>query len=116
MRKAYWEIMDKVEVTEEMRNRVLGNLAAQSQKPPAKIVKFPVWKGIASIAACFVLLLVGGVVIRNVTTVDPDLSGEYVANPVAQIVECSSIEELSQTAGFSVEELHALPFAVQSTS
>lgn len=116
MRKAYREIMDKVEVTEEMRNRVLGNLAAQSQKPPAKIVKFPVWKGIASIAACFVLLLVGGVVIRNVTTVDPDLSGEYVANPVAQIVACSSIEELSQTAGFSVEELHALPFAVQSTS
>lgn len=116
MRKAYREIMDKVEVTEEMRNRILGNLAAQSQKSTSKIVKFPVWKGIASIAACFVLLLVGGVVIRNVTTVEPDLSGEYVENPVGEIVECSSIEELSQTAGFPVEELHALPFTVQSTS
>ena len=43
--KAYDEIMDKIEVTPEMRRRVLARVQAEDIVPvKPKVVRFPAWK------------------------------------------------------------------------
>ena len=48
--KSYQEIMEHIEVTDEMRDRILQNLTVEIEKPPRKVVTFPV-KKLLSVAA-----------------------------------------------------------------
>lgn len=119
MNNSYHEIMDQIEVTDEMRSRILSNLSkeiADMDDKPSKVVRFSKWQKYASIAACLAVLIVCGVVVQNFAHKDPDVPQEEFAGPVADIVECASAEELSEKAGFTVEELKELPFDVSDVS
>ena len=75
MSKSYHEIMEKIEVTDEIRTRILNNVSKQVFSIPHKEITFPhLWK-MASIAACVALLLIGGTMMKNAfypTTPSPD--------------------------------------------
>lgn len=117
MEKAYDEIMDRIEVSVEMRNRILSNIQAVDLKEPfKKVVRFPAYKKYLSIAACFVVLLVGTIALLNTERINnPGVTSPNpgVVAPGADIVEAASAEELSKVVGFEVKDISALPFAVE---
>ena len=65
MSRSYHEIMEKIEVTDEMRTRILNNVSRQAANTPHKLVTFPHLRKMASIAAGVALLLIGGTLMKN---------------------------------------------------
>ena len=61
MKRSYEEIMEKVVVTDEMRARILDRIQSGSfeTSPVPKVVPFRKYKRIASLAACFAILVAG---------------------------------------------------------
>ena len=117
MKKRYDEVMDRIEVTDEMRGRILGNIQKMELEtaPETNVIPFPSLKKYLSVAACFVVLLIGAFVAGNMTGIfspsDPD-----VLAPGNGIVDVGTLEELSAHVGFEVEELNGLPFEVKETA
>ena len=112
MSRKYDAVMEHIEVTPEMRNRILGNIENMDfeEKKPAKLVHFSSLKRIATLAACFAVMLIG-------TWILPDLLHNAQEPPVMGnngIVEVSSVEELAETVGFEVAEPGNLPFEPRS--
>ena len=106
MARAYDEIMEKIEVTPEMRQRVLERIAREDTVS-TKVVRFPVWKRYLSAAACLVLLLVGAAVLPRLLE-QPEQGPPVLTVP--SIEEAASIEELSGLVGFEVTTDFSLPF------
>lgn len=97
----YKEIMDKIEVTPEMRQRVLENVqAAREQKK-----KRTALRQLVSLAACLAILLCCWYAWQP-------KQEEQGIMAVPQIENVASVEELSQKTGIPVEELKDLPFDV----
>ena len=69
LKKRYDEVMDKIEVTSEMRGRILGNIQKLELEtaPKNNVIPFPNLKKYLSVATCFVVLLVGAFVAGNMT-------------------------------------------------
>lgn len=111
MKKRYNEIMDRIEVADEMRERILHNLREADLTKPArkKVVQFSSIKKYLSVAACFVILLVGVLTLPGLLGREPQQPAE-VLNPGADIVDAANLEELSGMVGFEVEEATGLPF------
>lgn len=110
MSDKYNQIMEQVEVTEEMRQRILGNLEGVSCS--AKTVPFSKknWDERAlPLAACFVLIL--GLLFFLPARKDSPASLPQVTNPITQ---AQSLQALSQLVGFDVAEIPGLPFDVQT--
>lgn len=112
MARSYDEIMGKIEVTPEMRQRVLERVA-QEIAVSSKVVRFPAWRKYLPVAACLALLLVGAAVL-------PHLLHQAEPGPpvltVPDIVEAASMEELSELVGFEVTADVSLPFEVKDTT
>lgn len=114
MKRRYDEVMDKIEVTDEMRRRILSNLqkmdlAAAVTGRTAAISRF---KRFLPAAACFALLLAGVLAAGHITGMfQPDEPNAAVANG---IVEVDTLQALSAAVGFEAEELEALPFGVET--
>ena len=107
MKRRYNKIMEHIEVTPEMRQRVLERIQEKAVTfPPRKALFFPAWKKILSVAACFVLLLMGAVMLPHMLQGEvadpPDLSG-------SGIEEASSLQELAGWVGFEITESFNLP-------
>lgn len=112
--KAYDEIMDKIEVTEEMRRRVLARIAAEDMKPVRpKVLRLPAWKKYLSAAACLILVIAGAAALPRLVQLLPPEGNVQV---VPQIEEAASLAELSRLVGFDVEEGFALPFEPEETT
>lgn len=111
MNKRYEEIMDKIEVTDEMRSRILQNMkqADIADKTKEKGLRFPSIKKYVSLAACFAVLLIGVLSIPQVLNQGQGNPPGVMA-PGSNIVTVSSVEELSDTVDFDVEDLTTLPF------
>lgn len=111
MSKRYDEIMDNVEVTAEMRARILSNLQKADLTKPAlpKVLRFSSVKRYLSLAACFAVLLVGVLAVPSLWGLGP-WQPEQVLSPGADIVEVSSVEALAAAVDFAVEEVSGLPF------
>lgn len=106
--KAYDEIMDKIEVTPEMRERVLRRVQAEGISPARpKVLSVPRLKKYLSAAACLVLIVAGAAVLPRL--VRPQPPDEHVQT-VPNIEEAASLEELSALVGFEVEARFTLPF------
>lgn len=115
MSKRYEEVMSHIKVTEEMRNRILNNIqSADITAPKRNVISFRTVKKYLPAAACFLLLLVGALAFPRSLT--PDLSENPPLAIGGGIVEVSSIEELSETVGFEVEDIAGLPFDVEQTA
>ena len=106
MKRKYNEIMDHVNVTEEMQNRILENI--HICQPARKSVTARRWKWLSA-AACLVILLTGlwvmpGLLQKNQMEEPENVT---IANG---IVEKDSLEQLSEAVGFSVAGVTGLPF------
>ena len=105
----YDEVMEKLEVTPEMRARILQNVETQMAEPckkPNRLRRF------AALAACLAVLLMGAMALpKFISSPVPEESETMVANGM---VEVTSKEELSETVGFPVKSAQSLPFFPQS--
>ena len=105
----YDEVMEKLEVTPEMRARILQNVETQMAEPckkPNRLRRF------AALAACLAVLLVGAAALpKFISSPAPEGSETTIANGM---VEVASKEELSEAVGFPVKSAQSLPFFPQS--
>lgn len=114
LNRKYDEAMEHIEVTPEMRSRILDNIENIdfAEKKRTKIVRFPNIKRFATLAACLAVMLVGALTLPNLL----DISNEPPVIENNDIVEVSSVEELSKTVGFEVSEPGNLPFEPESVA
>ena len=105
----YDEVMEKLEVTPEMRARILQNVETQMAEPrkkPNRLRRF------AALAACLAILLMGAMALpKFISSPVPEESETMIANGM---VEVTSKEELSEAVGFPVKSAQSLPFFPQS--
>lgn len=112
MENRYDKVMKNIEVTSEMRDRILNNISKLDlEKAPNKnkSASFPDYRKYLFIAASLVILLIGSVILRNVL----NLPKEPPQQAIPDIVEYSSIEEMSEAIGFPVKEINNIPFKVE---
>lgn len=109
----YGEIMEKIEVTEEMRSRVLAQVRKAVLQPGAGRARFPSLRRCAALAACLAValagLLAGPAVLQKLQTQQP----AQVTNGIS---ECATLGALCKAVGFPVSDLINLPFAVEKTT
>lgn len=127
MSKSYDEIMEEIQVTEEMRDRILQNIAnteIPKKSSGKKSSHFYRWQKYSLTAACLALLLVGAVALPKLWRGNGQESpmvgseagtGELTGSASWGIQEYSSAETLSEAAGFQVEDLERIPFEAQET-
>lgn len=112
----YNEIMEKIKVTPEMRERVLLNVhnaravGSASHRRSQKIVLFK----ILPIAAAACLVLVIGVAALKKNSYGPSETPSETA--VGSIEEFATLYELSKSVGFDVEDIKDVPFEVENTA
>ena len=102
----YEEIMDRVELTPEMRQRVLQNVEKTRIRKRRRLTR-----QLTALAACLAIVLCGWLVwqSRNAREPEPDVMA------IPQIEEMDSIEALSGKTGIPLEELTGIPFPVEQT-
>lgn len=114
LKRRYDQVMDKIEVTDEMRGRILERIREMDLTPAAggRVTPLPRLRRYLSAAACFVVLLAGLAAAWRLTG-DPQPQGPdvEVGNGIVQL---NSREELAAAVGFAVEELEAPPFTVEA--
>ena len=93
--------MDRIEVTDEMRSRILRNLqkADWEPAPRQKVILFSSVKKYLSLAACFAILLFGALTLSNLNKNAVPNGPETVFHS-SGIVEVSSAEALSAALGY----------------
>ena len=116
--KSYNEIMNKIEIDDEMRKRVLRNI--EKADIPEKPKINAAYRRIMTLAACFALMIAGMFVYKNMSdtaVTEPPMGKETASTEVTDemvgtfgITECASAEELSEKLGFPVSDLKYLPF------
>lgn len=112
----YNEIMDRLELSAEAKERILANVtehAAAPETSKGKLIPISAVRRYAAVAACLLVLLLAVFALPKLRqgTEEPP-----VAMAPGSITEYASAEELSAAMGFPVEELTALPFAPEETS
>lgn len=109
MTARYHQIMDRIQVDESMRLRVLEGAMEKAARRPRRR-----WLQLA-IAACAALAVMGGALLPTLTAPAPQPDPPPVlTNPVLSTP--GSLKELEEAAGFSVPDLtDLLPFPVSST-
>lgn len=105
MKQAYDAIMAHIQLTDEMRRRILDRLPAALEHSVRPALR---WKRWAAAAACLVLLLAGVSLFFPTAQPLPSQPPDYC---VPDIQTLSSLEELSEAVNFPVEEPTFLPFS-----
>lgn len=100
----YKQIMDRIEVTPEMRQRILQNIEAGQAKKQKKLSR-----QILSLAACAAVALCCWFAWKPKQP--QDTQQEMMAT--AQIEDVSTLEALAEKTGVPIKELTGLPFAVE---
>ena len=116
MSKSYNEIMDKISVTEEMRERILdniqnNNIAEYKKNNAVKQVR----KASFLVSAAIIAITAGTFLIfnfRNRANIEePPLEQGGTTQIYNGIEECISLTELEQKVGFKIEDIEkSLPF------
>lgn len=115
MGRAYDEIMERVAVTEQMRQRILARVENADLSLAGNTVRVPGIRRYWAAAACAALLLVGAAVLPQYLDLQQTESRPGHVETVSPFTEVSSLTELEETVGFEVEELTELPFPVTDT-
>ena len=102
----YNEVMEKIEVSEEMRRRILKNLS--SARPKANY-------GMYAAAACFIVVLLCAVSVLKYTSKTPDIydTGEVTG---CGPMEYLTLEELNKNIDFEMNDIPSLSAASSQTS
>lgn len=112
----YNEIMDRLQVTDAMRARVLERL----ERPGQRASPFPrvrMLRRALAAAACLAVILAGASLLPRFS--QQPLPSHTPSGPVTGIPgfqEVSSVQALSQQVGFPVSELKELPFPVERST
>lgn len=116
MKKRYDEVMDRIEVTDEMRGRILDSIRKMdiAAAPGRTVIRFPNLKRYFAAAACFVLLLAGAITVPRL--MEREAPEPPPVQTIPQIEEAASLQELSGLVGFEVTEEFILPFAAEKIS
>ena len=114
----YHEIMKKVNVTDEMKSRILGNIDEyfSKKKNAGKKSFYLAFCGVAAAALLMIIVRpwdnnVAGPINPGTNSVGEGSTGLCV-NPMQNY---ASAEELSKAAGFNVPEIKSLPFKPSET-
>lgn len=110
----YDELMNKIEVSEEMQERILKNIDKENFIESGKVQPFLRYKKLLSAAACIAVLLIGAVAVSHIskqTPVVPDSD----ALTIPGIVEAASAQELSDKAGFEIKDIASLAEQAKQT-
>lgn len=112
MSDKYHEIMEHVYVTDAMRARVSSSMRESVEKRQSRRNPIP-----AIAVACVCIALVTGVLVgKNVRRDREGTTEENTVAVVYDVTECTSVDELSEVLGFTVAEIHNLPFEVEKTT
>ena len=108
----YHEIMEHVYVTDAMRARVSSSMRESVEKRHSRRNPIP-----AIAVACVCIALVAGAFIgKNVRRDREGTTEENTVAVVYDVTECTSVDELSEILGFTVADIHNLPFEVEKTT
>lgn len=111
--EAYDEIMERIEVTEDMRRRIMVRMRTADLSGKPKVIPFSSWKRYAALAACLAVVLIGALagpkLLHPPASENPPVQGEN------GIVECTGADELSKAVGVPVSEVKTLPFKTTQT-
>ncbi len=106
----YNEIMDKIEVTDEIRRKILDNVEEECSNADNVIQflsrnkkKYASLVGVAAVAA--VCIIAGKGIIGNTPTVPDNPGGDVM---IQGPVEAGSTQELSNNIGFEISDIKAL--------
>ena len=114
--RKYDEIMDQVEVTDEMKKRILSNIEKEDRTSAAPKRVFR-WNKMTSVAAGFIVLLVAGALLSpqliHKDDVEPD---ENVQQGIWGMQEYDSAEEMAEQLAFSMKDIPSLVDRSQKTS
>ena len=115
MDKKYDEVMEHIEVTPEMQQRILGNIQKMdlNEIKSARVIQISLWKQFAALAACLAVVLAGALTLPNLIRSPNDFN---VLTPGGGIVKVVSAEELTKAMGFDVDDLKQLPFQIGETT
>lgn len=124
MRGRYHDIMDKIAVTEEMSERILSSIHSLDVSRPSKKIRLTSWKKYLSIAACFLIFLSSALFLSRIWERNLEIPSqpgpEIVSRPpveaIPDIAAYDSAKELSDAAGFSIQEFTHLPFETKSVT
>ena len=116
MKRRYDEIMDHVNVTDEMRARILKNInEVDITTKKSNIVPLRRVRQIAALAACLALVLAGTFAfVRRGEPAQPDTPDDGWTQIVPDFQEKATLAELSDALGFDVTE-PKLPFEPAGT-
>lgn len=99
----YNEVMDKIELSAEARQRILGNIQSIERNTPkrGKVIQFPQWKRWAALAACAAIVLLAAVTLNPNTNIDTDEQpgNVQVVNPY---VDYETFADAAQAVGFAL--------------
>ena len=114
----YNEIMERVNVTDEMKSRILGHIDAHfSRKKNTR--KKSLYLAFGGVAAAALLMIIIRPWDNNVTKpINPDINSAGEGSNVLGVNPMqgySSVEELSKAVGFNVPEIKSLPFKPSET-
>lgn len=112
---SYKEIMDRIEVTDEMRSRILENVVLSQEKKRPSFYRASRY---LSVCASLLILAIGALTLPQMVdriTNPPPVEGVGSAPGTSAIETCKSINELSRRMGFKVFGLYDFPFEVKST-
>lgn len=106
----YNKMMDKINVTPEMHERIMNNIQeVDFETEPKKVIFLKGYKKYISIAACLMVCIAGTLLIPNLMKVEQ----EPPLQVVPDIVEYTSTRELSSSVGFEVKDVKNIPFEVE---
>ncbi len=118
MQNKYQQVMDRIEVDQEMKQRVLANVQKEVGKknPEKKIVPIRMWRRYAGIAAAAVVVLIGAGVYQNMKVVEEAGKEEVVETANDSIpgddtgvlissgfIDAATLQEAEELAGFALE-------------
>ena len=108
----YDELMDRVQMTDEMRARVLEKVRQADLSAPEERRHAPAaWRRWGAMAACLAVVIAGGLALPHLLPQNGTEDPPVMTGPGTE--EMDSRAALEQAVGFSVEEAEHLPFAPQ---
>lgn len=118
--KRYDAVMEKIEVTDEMRRRILAHIDGMDldAAPRSNVRRLPAVRRLASLAACLILLAAGALSARYLLpgeTVDPIPTEGVVlgGNGIEEVADAAALGEL---VGFEIKEVTALPYQAEKVT
>lgn len=115
MSKKYTELMDSIKLTPQAKERITENILSADITPQSGRKKFILYKKYISVAACFIVILSGILLVPAIK------NGSFGKEPPAvdfngAPLSFNTLEELESAAGFEINDISRyLPFTAEET-